>query len=39
MVTTALGAAELLMREKLDNREHRKMVDRFLNELQSQEAE
>lgn len=39
MVNTALGAAELLVREKLDSQEHRRMVDRFLNELQSQEAE
>ena len=39
MVGTALGAAELLLREKLDSQEHRKMVDRFLSDLQKQEAE
>lgn len=38
MVTMALGAAERLLDEKLDEDAHRKVVDRFLTELQEQEA-
>jgi F-type H+-transporting ATPase subunit b len=38
MVDMALGAAERLLHEKLDTEEHRKVVDRFLTELQEQEA-
>ena len=38
MVTLALGAAERLLAEKLDDENHRRAVDRFLTELQGQEA-
>ena len=38
MVTLALGAAERLLEERLDEAEHRRLVDRFLDELQNQEA-
>jgi F-type H+-transporting ATPase subunit b len=39
MVAMTLGAAERLLQERMDTAEHRKLVDRFLDELQSQEAE
>ncbi len=39
MVTMTLGAAERLLQERMDAAEHRKLVDRFLDELQSREAE
>lgn len=38
MVAMALGAAERLLREKMDAEEHRRAVERFLTELQEQEA-
>lgn len=38
MVTLALGAAERLLREKMDTEEHRRAVEQFLTELQEQEA-
>jgi F-type H+-transporting ATPase subunit b len=38
MVTMALGAAERLLRETMDAEEHRRAVERFLTELQEQEA-
>ena len=38
MVTLALGAAERLLAEKLDDENHRRAVDRFLTELQGQKA-
>lgn len=38
IVNTALGAAERLLEKSLDTEEHRKMVDRFLSDLQKQEA-
>ena len=37
VVDMALGAAEHLMLEKLDSAEHRKLVDKFLVEMQEQE--
>lgn len=39
MVAMTLGAAERLLQERMDAAEHEKLVDRFLDELQSQEAE
>jgi F-type H+-transporting ATPase subunit b len=38
IVDAALGAAEQLLRETLDTEKHRKIVDRFLSELQAEEA-
>jgi F-type H+-transporting ATPase subunit b len=38
IVNTALGAAERLLEKSLDTEEHRKMVDRFLTDLEKQEA-
>jgi F-type H+-transporting ATPase subunit b len=37
MVGLALGAAEKLLAEKLDTEEHRRLVDRFLTELEAGE--
>ena len=37
MVGLALGAAERLMQEKLDAAEHRRLIDRFLDELSAEE--
>jgi len=39
IVAMAVGGAERLLHEQLDSDEHRKVVDRFLTELQEQEAE
>jgi F-type H+-transporting ATPase subunit b len=38
IVNTALGAAERLLEKSLDTEEHRTMVDRFLTDLEKQEA-
>ncbi len=38
IVALALGAAERLLQEKLDGDEHRRLVDRFLSDLQNQES-
>jgi F-type H+-transporting ATPase subunit b len=35
MVNMTVGATEMLLREKLDARAHRKMIDRFLTEVES----
>jgi F-type H+-transporting ATPase subunit b len=35
MVSMSLGAAERLLQERMDAPEHRKLVDRFLDELQA----
>jgi F-type H+-transporting ATPase subunit b len=35
MVAMSLGAAERLLQERMDAPEHRKLVDRFLDELQA----
>jgi len=37
MVNLALGAAERLLQEKVDSDEHRKLVDRFLTDLEARE--
>jgi F-type H+-transporting ATPase subunit b len=37
MVTLSLGAAEKLLSERLDNEENRRLVDRFLTELEARE--
>jgi F0F1-type ATP synthase membrane subunit b/b' len=39
MVTLALGAAERLLQERMDDQEHRKLVDKFLTELQEKQEE
>jgi F-type H+-transporting ATPase subunit b len=39
MVTLALGAAERLLQERMDDQEHRKLVDKFLTELQERQEE
>lgn len=39
MVALTLGAAERLLQERMDADEHRRLVDKFLDELQKQEAE
>ena len=38
IVSLAVGGAERLLQEQLDSEEHRKVVDRFLTELQEQET-
>lgn len=38
IVNTALGAAERLLQEKLDDKEQRRLVDRFVSELEGQET-
>ena len=38
IVAMAVGGAERLLQEELDSDEHRKVVDRFLTELQEQET-
>ncbi len=38
MVTLALGAAERLLQEQMDDKEHRRLVDKFLTELQQTET-
>jgi F-type H+-transporting ATPase subunit b len=37
IVTLALGAAERLLEEKMDTEEHRRLVDRFLTDLEARE--
>jgi F-type H+-transporting ATPase subunit b len=39
IVNTALGAAGQLLEKSLDTAEHRRMVDRFLTELEKQKAQ
>ena len=38
IVATALGAAERLLQKKLDDQEQRRLVDRFVSELEGQET-
>jgi hypothetical protein len=38
-VTLALGAAERLLKERLDPKEHSRIVERFLDDVEAQRIE